>query len=317
LRWFITTFAVIATALPPLSAPAHAQRARQVELSPADQAIAAGKFGYAEDLLFYESSLNTRDFTARAALGAFMAARGRFLVGATLLEEAMQFGADSVSIQTRLFEVYRWEGRFAQAASQRLARVSPEIRAAFERVTQAEASGAPSATVPMQPNEMLGLGRIAIQVGGERIESDIQPLLTGVMLPSTMQLFSTLESVTARGDTTFAVASQISIGGVHVGPVPVMLVPGLRAGRIGLDVLALLRPTLDQRAGTLTVRSTDPVPEVAASQRRLLFLNFPGVSYLARDGEGAVALHTPAGRAGLRGMRWTLDVASGAILIER
>lgn len=300
-----------------LAAPAWAQRARQVEISAADQAIAAGKFSYAEDLLFYESSRNTRDYTSRAALGAFMAARGRLLVGATLLEEAMQFGADSASIQTRLFEVYRWEGRFAQAAAQRLARVSPEIRAAFERVHQAEATGAPSATVPMQPNELLGLGRIAVQVGGERIDMDIQPFLSGVQLPSTMQLFSTLESVIARGDTTFAIAPTVAIGGVLLGPLPVMLVPGIRTGRIGLDVLALLRPTLDQRGGTLTVRSSEPPPVVGASQRRLLFLTFPGVSYLARDGEGAVALHTPAGRAGLRGLRWTLDVSAGAILVER
>jgi hypothetical protein len=299
------------------AAPALAQRARQVELSPADQAIALGKYGYAEDLLFYESSLDTRNHMTRAALGSFMAARGKLLVGATLLEEAIRFGADSASIQTRLFEVYRWEGRYAQAAAFPHARVSPEIRAAFARVTQSEVTGLPSATVPMQPNEFLGLGRVPIQVGGERIDVDIQPQLTGVQLPSTMQLFSSLEAVIARGDTTFAIAQSISIGGVLIGPVPVMLVPGLRAGRLGLDVLSLLRPTLDQRAGTLTVRSSDPSPEVGPQQRRLIYLNFPGVSYLARDGEAAVALHTPAGRAGLRGMRWTLDLAAGAILIER
>lgn len=295
----------------------EAQRVRQVETSAADQAIAAGKFGYAENLLFYTSSLNTRDHAARAALGAFMAARGRLLVGATLLEEAMQFGGDSTSIQTRLFEIYRWDGRFAQAASQRLARVAPEVRAAFARVAQAAVTGAPSATVPMQPNEFFGLGRIAVRVGGERIDADIQPLLSGVQLPAAMPLFAALESVIAHGDTTFAIAPTIAIGGVMVGPVPVMLVPGIRTGRIGLDVLALLRPSLDQRAGTLTVRSTEPSPTVAESQRRLILLGFPGVSYLARDGEGAVALHTPAGRAGLRGMRWTLDVSAGAILIER
>lgn len=296
---------------------AVAQRARQVELSPADQAIAAGKYGYAEELLFYESSLDTRNHVNRAALGSFMAARGKLLVGATLLEEAMRFGADSASIQTRLFEVYRWEGRYAQAAGFPHARVSAEIRAAFERVSQSEVTGLPSATVPMQPNEFLGLGRVPIQVGGERIDVDIQPQLSGMQLPSTMQLFSSLEAVIARGDTTFAIAPSISIGGVQVGPVPVMLVPGLRAGRLGLDVLAQMRPTFDQRAGTLTVRSSEPSPDVGVQQRRLIYLTFPGVSYLARDGEAAVALHAPAGRAGVRGTRWTLDLAAGAILIER
>jgi hypothetical protein len=300
-----------------VASPLVAQRQRQVELSPADQAIAAGKFGYAEDLLFYESSLDPRNHAARAALGSFMAARGKLLVGATLLEEAMRFGADSASVETRLFEIYRWEGRYAQAAALPLARVSPELRAAFARVQQAEATGLPAATVRMLPNELLGLGRVNIQVAGERLDVDIQPQLTGVQLPSTMALFSALESVTARGDTTFAIAPSISIGGVLVGPVPVTLVPHLPTGRIGLDVLSLLRPTIDQRAGTLTVRSSDPSPRVPEGFRRLIYLTFPGVSYLARDGEGAVALHTPAGRAGVRNTRWTLDVAAGAILIER
>ena len=298
-------------------ADALAQRIARVELSQADQAIARGRLEYAEALLFYESSKDTHDHAARGALGAFLAARGKLLVGATLLEEAMRFGADSVSVQNRLFEIYRWEGRYAQAAAQRLARVSPELRLAFERVTQAEAGGAPSSTVRMSPNEALGLGRVAIQVGGEKLDADIQPFLAGVQLPSTMQLFSSLESVVARGDTTFAIAPSIQIGAVTVGPVPVMLVPHLATAKLGLDVLSILRPTLDQGAGTLTVRSTEPLPEVPESGKRLIFLTFPGLSYMARENEAPVALNTPAGRAGLRGLRWTIDLLAGAILVER
>ena len=46
--------------------------------------------------------------------GAFLAARGRFRIGATLLEEAVELGGDSASVERRLASVWRWAGEYAR-----------------------------------------------------------------------------------------------------------------------------------------------------------------------------------------------------------
>lgn len=295
-------------------APAGAQDPRRVEPSPATVAIAAGRFNEAEALLFEASRRIPREPAARGALGAFLAARGRLLVGATLLEEALEFGADSAAVEARLFDVYRWAARFDRAAGQRTARVSPGLREAMTRAAGTVVGGAESAQVPMRPNEALGLGRIPIAIGEERLEADIQPLATGLVLPATMALFAAVEPVGGRGDTTFAVVRALSVGGVTLGPVPAALVPSAQVARLGFDLLGHLQPTLDHRAQQLVVRSA--VAEVSG-QRLPLLLTFPGVTFVAREGEAPVGLHTAAGRAALRGRRWTLDLAGGAIVVER
>jgi hypothetical protein len=308
--------ALAVLALVPAVCASRAQGGLRVELSFADRSIAAGRFGDAESALFDESARAPRAPIPRGALGAFLAARGKLLVGATLLEEAMFFGGDSMSISARLFDVYRWEGLQARAAMQRHARVSPGLRSTMERVPATKSGGSALATVPLLPNESFGLGRITLRVGNEKVEADIQPLMTGVQLPSSMALYSVVEAVTSSGDTTFAVAQQISIGGVTIGPVPVMLVPGLQSARLGLDLLALVRPTFDTNARTLTVRSVES-PAAPPVERRDIFLTFPGISFVVQPGQPPVTLHSVGGRAALRGLRWTLDVPAGAIFIER
>lgn len=311
----LSTLAVLALA--PAVCGAHAQGSRRVELSSADRSIAEGRLDEAESVLFEESARAPRAPLPRGALGGFLAARGKFLVGATLLEEALFFGGDSASIGARLFEVYRWAGRYARAAMQRQARISPFLRASFEKVTEAVAGGAAVASVPMQPNEAFGLGRISIGVGNERVDADIQPVANGVQLPSSMALYSVIEPVGASGDTTFGVAASISIGGVTIGPVPVMLVPNLQAARIGLDVVGLVRPTFDPINRTLTVRGVEPASVPPPQQVRQVYLTFPGISFIVQDGQPPVPLHGLSGRGALRGLRWTLDLPAGAIFIER
>ncbi|MDQ8165017.1 MAG: hypothetical protein P3A28_04555 [Gemmatimonadota bacterium] len=290
-----------------------AQAPRRVDPNPAELAIAAGRLDAAERILFENSRRAPREPSARGALGSFLAARGRFLVGATLLEEALEFGGDSAAIESRLFDIYRWAGLFDRAAALEHSRASQVERDALARAAGTAAGGDRTATVPMAPNEAFGLGRITINVGGERVEADIQPLATGLVLPSSMQIFSAIAAVGARGDTTFGVARTIAIGGVTLGPVPVMLVPAVRTARIGLDLLGLLHPTFDVGARSLTVRAE---PLAVTGRFGHVLLGFPGVSLVARVGAAPVALQSAGGRAVLRGMRWTLDVPAGVVVIN-
>ncbi len=296
------------------AARGDAQGSRRVDPSAAELAIALGELDVAEAALYEQARRSSREPAYRGTLGAFLAARGKFLVGATLLEEARFFGGDTAAIEARLFEVHRWTGQYDRAALLPTVRVARDLRDAFRRAAGTAAGGAAEAIVPMMPNELLGLGRITITVGDEVLEADIHPIANGLQLPSTMALFSAVQPVGANGDTTFAVARTLGIGGVVLGPVPATLVPSLRTARVGLDVLGQLYPTFDPVARTLTVRSTAYTP---AGRRLPLLLTFPGVTFVANAGSAAVALHEAAGRAALRGYRWTLDVAGGAVVIER
>ena len=296
------------------SAPVLAQQSRQVDPSPAELAIAVGRFDEAESALFEAANRTPREPSARGALGAFLAARGKFLVGATLLDEALQFGADTVAIEARQMDIYRWTGDYERISGLRTARLPDPLREAFRRSTEMQAGGAASATVALQPNEALGLGQIGMTVNGVPVRADVHPTVNGLVLPSSMELFAAIATTGASGDTTYGVARSITIGSVRLGPVPVALIPRLQTGRIGLDLLSQLTPTFDGAAHTLTVHS---VAEPAAGSRLPVLLTFPGVSFVPRPGAAPVALDAPAGRAALRGTRWTLAVAEGAIIVAK
>jgi hypothetical protein len=47
-----------------------------------------------------------------------------------------------------------------------------------------------------------------------------------------------------------------------------------------------------------------------------MVLGFPGVRIVARTWESPVLLTSPAGRAALRGHRWTVDVRRGVIWLS-
>ena len=312
-RWVLVGAAALLSAGAPKGLCAQGER--RVDPSAAELAIAMGRFGLAEAALFEEIRRAPRAPTARGALGTYLASRGKFQVGITLLEEAIKFGGDSAQVEARLAEVFRWTVQYDRAAVLVHARLVPEEREAMRRAAGTTPGGVASSTVPLLPNEAFGLGRIWISIGGERVEADVQPLLTGIQLPATLALFSAVEPVGARGDTTSAVARTIMIGRTSIGPVPVTLVPSLGTARIGLDVLAQLTPTFDFAAKTLTVATQYQAPPQA--ERWPLLLTFPGVSFVASEGAAPVLLHSPAGRSAIRGTRWTLDLGTGSIIVER
>jgi hypothetical protein len=91
-------------------------------------------------------------------------------------------------------------------------------------------------------------------------------------------------------------------------------VRNLDVAHVGLDILSLLTPTFDAGAGSLTVRGG---PYAAGGAKLPLLLMFPGVAFLPAPGKSPVTLHSPAGQALLHDRKWTLDVTSGAIVLER
>jgi hypothetical protein len=304
----IAAVALVATA-------AHAQLPRRVEPSAADLAIALGRLADAEAELYAASRRAPREPSARGALGSFLASRGQLKVGAVLLEEARQFGGDPLTIDARLAHIYRWRGEWNEVA----ALSSPAADGEREMARWLAAhpgtiSGPDSAVTPLEPNELAGIGRIVVGVGGTTLPVDVDPSIEGLMLPSTVGVLAALRTfATPEGGTT-GVVFEMTLGGYSLTNVPVRLSPDERA-RIGFDVLARLTPTFDQAGRRLTLRLRPP--ERPRGEEVAILLTFPGVRLVVRDGQAPVALEAAAGRAALRGARWTFDLRHGALIVDR
>jgi hypothetical protein len=291
--------------------------ARRVEPSLADLAIARGQLDEAEAQLFEASRLSPRDPAARGALGSFLAARGHLKVGAVLLEEAKQFGGDARAIDEHLVHIYGWLGSWDLVASLpgRAALDGPRrARAAYLTRNPPSFTGPDSSVVALQPNELAGLGRIAIEVGGASLPADVDASIEGLVLPATTDMMGAVEFFGNDGGASIAVAHSVTIGGFALRNVPVRLEP-VASVRVGLDVLARLTPSFDMTARTLTLRSSAAGPERGDALR--ILLTFPGVRIAARADAAPVGLESAAGRAALRGARWTLDLKRGAVIVAR
>lgn len=292
-----------------------AQVALEPVASAADLAIAQGRLEEAERALYAASSRAAHEPSARGALGMFLASRGRLKVGAVLLEEARAFGGDATVIDARLARIYAWIGDWAAVTALKHAAASaPEHdRNGWLAAHAPFRSGPDSVLVALEPNELAGLGRIELRIGSATMRADINPNVEGLVLPSTAAMSAESQQFGMRDSGSVAVVREIAIGALRLTNIPARLYPAANA-TIGLDVLAALTPTFDASAHSLTLRQQsgslpgDTVP---------FLLSFPGVRLVARTGQAPVPIESAAGRATLRGARWTFDVRHGAIVLAR
>jgi hypothetical protein len=294
-----------------------AQPARRIDPSPADLAIARGQLDEAETQLFEASRVSPRDPVARGALGSFLAARGRLKVGAVLLEEARQFGGEARAIDERLAHIYGWLGSWDLVAALpgNAALDAPRrARAAYLARNPTSFTGPDSSAVLLEPNELAGLGRVAIEVGSVTLPADVDASIEGLVLPATTDMMGAVEFFGNEGGASLAVAHTMTIGRIALRNVPARLEP-VASARVGLDVLARLTPAFDMTARTLTLHS-GPAGSARGDELRIL-LTFPGVRIVARADAAPVALESAAGRAALRGARWTFDLKRGAVIVAR
>ncbi len=290
-----------------------AQDIRPVVPAEADVAISEGRLADAEKLLFDASFAAARDPAARGALGIFLASRGRLKVGAVLLDEARQFGGDPTVIDARLARIDAWLGDWAAIGALKHYAVSGPLheRALWLVHHPPARDGDDSVTVSLEPNEIAGLGRITLTVGGENVDVDIDPAADGLVLPSNGAVTAAALQFGMHDSTTVAVVYAIGIGAMRLANVPARLSPVARP-TIGLDVLAPLMPIFDATAHALTLHQH---PAQAQGDLLPVVLGFPGVSFVARPGQPLVSMESAAGRAALRGSRWAFDLRRGAIVL--
>ena len=299
------------------SHPARAQGVRAVLPAPASAALSTGDLDATERALYAASRRAPREPSARGALGAWLASRGQLRAGAVLLEEARLFGGDATAIATRLAHVYTWLRDWAALGALPASPLSSgeKIRAQVLAERGSEIVGADSVVMPFAPLEVGALGRVPMVIGTDTLWGEIDPQVEGLVLPG---LGRGAGAVDVPGDDrrgAVLIVRELSLGALTLRNLPARVDARLGAGRarIGFDVFALLAPTVDARAGTVTFHRNGRVEERSLAVGVPLVLGFPGVRLAVRRGEALVPVTSAAGRATLRGRVWTVDVRRGTL----
>ena len=316
-----------------LSVPLEAQKSpgpSPVFAPGAEAAIGKGRFAIAESLLYAASERAPHDAALRAGLGMYLASRGHIKIGTVLLEEARKFGANAATVDGHLAQMYPWIGDWnSRAALGRNVLSAPERAQAKWLAAHASGTFGPDSVVvamepaPADPNAAIGIGRIAIVIGGTTILADIDPNLDGLVLPPEAkqmreaQLFGKQRigpEINARHDSlTVAAVHSMSIGALSLANVPTNFTAGEHAA-IGLDVLAQFQPTFDPVHHRLTLHKH---PVAIRGDEVPFMVMFPGLMIAPHVGETPTNWDAAPARAALNGLRWTLDLKRGMIVTSK
>lgn len=313
------------------SVPAGPDRTARL-LARADSLFARAEVTRAEGLYYALARQAPEDPRPRAALGRYLAARGAFLVGATLLAEAAEFtqlppagrdrsaAAGQAELARRAAELEAERhaplmaaGAWGELVGLRRAPLTGDeaLRARALATLQGARSGADSVTVALDaPSSASALGRLALRIGDALVWADLDPTIDELVLGDQpgVQWSGPAERA------TLGILPILDIGGLVLTQVPVRRDARLGAGRarVGLLLLAPLAPTVDAAAGVMTLRRNGRAT-VRGDTVALRFV-FPGVE-VARP-ERWVPMASPAGRAVLATARWTLDPRQGLLILE-
>lgn len=284
-----------------------------VPLAPAP----AGDIDAIERRLYEASRRAPRDAVTRAALGEWLASRGQLKSGAILLEEARLFGGNAVTIATRLQHIYTWLRDWESLAALPSSQLSPgeKARAAALVDRPTRVVGSDSTVVPFAPVEIGALGRLPLVLGMDTVWAELDPQEEGIVLPGMRRGAGLVDIVGDDRRGVLGILQECTVGSLSLMNVPVRIDASLGAdrARIGFDVFAMLAPTVDGRAGTVTLRRAGRVAERPGASGVPFVLEFPGVRLAVRAGETPVPMTAPAGRAALRGRPWTVDLRRGVI----
>jgi hypothetical protein len=302
-----------------LCTPVQAQVPRVSE--PVSAAIAtAGDIDAIERRLYEASRRAPRDGATRAALGEWLASRGQLKSGAVLLEEARLFGGNAAAIAARLQHIYTWLRDWESLAALPSSQLSPGEKARTAALVYRPTSvvGADSTDVPFAPVEIGALGRLPLVLGTDTVWAELDPQEEGIVLPGLARGAGLVDVVGDDRRGVLGILRECTVGTLSLSNVPVRIDASLGTGRarLGFDVFAMFAPTVDSRAGTVTLRRVGRVAERPGATGVPFVLGFPGVRLAVRAGEAPVPMTSPAGRAALRGRPWTVDLRRGVIWAE-
>lgn len=305
---------------PGVASIAGAQGMRPAVPAPTGEALATGDLDAAERALYAASRRAPREPVARGALGAWLASRGQLRIGAVLLEEARLFGGDATAIAAQLEHLYTWLHDWASLSALPASPLSAgeKMRARVLADRGSETIGADSVVLPFAPLEIGALGRMPMVIGRDTLWGEVDPQVEGLVLPGFGRGAGVVEVLGEDRRGPVAIVRELSLGALTLRGVPARVDTSLGVGRarMGFDIFAMLAPTVDARAGTVTLRRSGRVEAVNVVAGIPFVLGFPGVRLALRRGEPMALITSPAARAALRGRPWTVNLRRGVILMD-
>ena len=297
-------------------------------LARADALFRAGRVVEAEPLYYYASRIEPRNPTARAALGRFLAARGKLRIGAVLLEEARLFGGDRRVIAENLAPLYARLGDYRALSS------LPNSPLSYAERTRAEwlSENPPDTITPRSDSVLIELmpaagsplGLIRLGIGRDTLTATIDPSVVGVVLDTSWAKQAGIKVFRSANEASMRSAAGVVLTAVLGGPggvartnVPARFEPlgGRGTARVGLDVLEDLAPTWSPGDRRLVLRLGGRAPTPSLTAERIPIIITPAGS-ISMVRQGVFPLSSAATSSILTG-RWTLDLRNGEIVVER
>lgn len=296
-------------------------------LGEADSLLASGRVSAAEASYYAALRARPRDPAVRAALGRYLASRGKLQVGAVLLEEARLFGGDTISIARSLVPIYQSLGDFRSLATLPRSPLSVAEQARVRwLVSHPPVLEFPDsvAKIPYQPlSDGTGLGVITVGIGERAVSASIDPAVSGVVVRgAAAKRRRDLRTFGTDSNGVVALIPELHVGDVTLTNVPARLSPdtagGSSRGRtdvsIGVDVLQRLAPTFDPSGDTLTLRRTGQVAENLVGTHAPALLDDRGLRVIV-DGTWKPTTTKETAQM-LATRRWTLDAKRGFVVLE-
>jgi len=307
-----------------LALAASVARAQDVRI--ADSLLRQGLVDRAETEYYAASRARPRDPSARFALGKYLLDRGAFRIGATLIDEAMQFGYDRAMGSAALVRVYLNLGEYVAADRFALAAgLPPEERALIKWLTtrspRADSIDAAALVAFNRTNMPSYLGTVRVRLNGQSIAALISPRSTcGVQLPDTSAVVSTLHrfgSGATPSGISYAAADSLAFGRMSVRNIPIELVHGREPQQavVCLGMLARFAPTFDPRANLLTLHGNGVAPPPARASGVAALLDVGG-DYSILRGTTWAPLGSRDAASLLGDRRWILDPRRRQVTIE-
>lgn len=303
-----------------LAVPQVARAQRYIML--ADSLLRRGRVFAAETLYYYATRKTPRDPGARLALGRYLAARGALKIGATLMEEALYFGADKKTVATYLAPVYEKLGNY-KALSTLPASPLPyaqRSRAEWLAENAPVIDGPDSASVPLGAADSTSLGEIALVIDGDTLRAALDTRVQGILLDTSWLHRKAIKRFASTYDNDWRNIAGVALT-ARIGPLALTNVPVTFAAsgvhdraRLGLDLLANMAATLDSQAGIITLRREGKISDDALGER-IPTLTYPGGLWLIRrDGVWPLTGSMARGIIGTR--RWTVNARRGELVVE-
>jgi tetratricopeptide (TPR) repeat protein len=311
-----TTLSILSLIMLAAAAPAQSVRV-------ADSLLRRGNLDRAEAEYYAAARARPRDPEARFALGRYLASRGALRIGATLIDEAMQFGFDRRIGATALVRIYTDLGEYVSAAS-----LTGTSLSASERAQLQWLATHPARVVSPDSTVLVAFTRTSLDgyVGAARIRLNGRPMLAmiaprggcGIRVSDTSAVAKSLHRFPVDSGTRVpAVADSLGLGRLGVTSVPVSIEPLPQGVEAVACFGALLRyaPTFDPRGGLMTLRLGGKAPPPPMSASGMPMRDIDG-QYAVLQGGGWGAVVLPQITSMLASKRWTLDARRGSIFVE-